>query len=142
MLLQYYNFLRLGREGYRRVQQASQDVAVYLATEIAKFTAFSLLTDGTDIPVFAWRLNVGYTANWDLADLSERLRHHGWQVPSYPMPADIEDVTVMRIVVRNGFSMDLASLFIQDLQRSVDYLDRLTGPMPKESSAPATSFHH
>ncbi|CAB4935751.1 MAG: glutamate decarboxylase [Actinobacteria bacterium] len=142
VLLQYYNFLRLGREGYRRVQQACQDVAVYVATEVVKMPAFSLLTDGTDIPVFAWQLKPGYTANWDLSDLSERLRHHGWQVPSYPMPADIEDVTVMRVVVRNGFSMDLASLFVQDLQRSVDYLDRLTGPMPKESAAATSSFHH
>ena len=142
VLLQYYNFLRLGREGYRRVQQACQDVAVYVATEVAKMPAFSLLTNGTDIPVFAWRLKPDYTGNWDLSDLSERLRHHGWQVPSYPMPADIEDVTVMRVVVRNGFSMDLASLFVQDLQRSVDYLDRLTGPMPKESTAVSSSFHH
>jgi len=142
VLLQYYNFLRLGREGYRRVQQACQDVAVYVATEVAKMPAFSLLTDGTDIPVFAWQLKPGYNANWDLSDLSERLRHHGWQVPSYPMPADIEDVTVMRVVVRNGFSMDLASLFVQDLQRSVDYLDRLTSPMPKESAAATSSFHH
>jgi glutamate decarboxylase len=142
VLLQYYNFLRLGHEGYYRVQKACQDVALFMSSEIARMDAFTLFTDGSDIPVFAWQLTEDYTANWDLHDLSERLRHHGWQVPAYPMPADIEDITVMRVVVRNGLSMDLASLFIQDLQRSVDYLDRLTGPMPKESDSASSAFHH
>jgi glutamate decarboxylase len=142
VLLQYYNFLRLGREGYYRVQKACQDVAMFLSSEVAKMPAFTLFTDGSDIPVFAWQLTDGYTAKWDLHDLSERLRHHGWQVPAYPMPADIEDITVMRIVVRNGLSMDLAALFVEDLQRAVDYLDRLAGPMPKEAVPAASSFHH
>ena len=142
VLLQYYNFLRLGYEGYYRVQKACQDVALHMSAAIAKMSAFTLFTDGSDIPVFAWQLTEGYTNTWDLHDLSERLRHHGWQVPAYPMPADIEDVTVMRVVVRNGLSMDLADLFLEDLGRSIDYLDRLTGPMPKESDAPTSSFHH
>jgi glutamate decarboxylase len=142
VLLQYYNFLRLGREGYYRVQKSCQDVAMYMSAEIAKMDAFTLFTDGSDIPVFAWQLADGYTANWDLHDLSERLRHHGWQVPAYPMPADIEGITVMRVVVRNGLSMDLASLFVQDLGRSVDFLDKLAGPMPKELDTPQPSFHH
>jgi len=142
VLLQYYNFIRLGREGYYRVQKTSQDVALHISGEVGALDAFELLSDGSDIPVFAWRLVEGYTTNWDLTDLSERLRHHGWQVPSYPMPADIEDVTVMRVVVRNGLSMDLARLFVQDVKRSVAFLDGLTGPMPRESSDPVSTFHH
>ena len=39
VLLQYYNFLRLGREGYYRVQKASQDVALYISGEIAEIDA-------------------------------------------------------------------------------------------------------
>jgi glutamate decarboxylase len=142
VLLQYYSFLRLGREGYYRVQKACQDVAMYMSAAIAKMDAFTLFTDGSDIPVFAWQLADGYSTNWDLHDLSERLRHHGWQVPAYPMPADIEDITVMRVVVRNGMSMDLAGLFVQDLGRSVDYLDSLVGPMPKAAASPQPTFHH
>ena len=142
VLLQYYNFLRLGRGGYYRVQKACQDVAVHISSAVAAMEPFELLTDGTDIPVFAWRLNDEYTTKWDLADLSERLRHHGWQVPSYPMPADIENITVMRVVVRNGFSMDLAQLFVHDLERSVAYLDGLSGPLPKEVGKTVSGFHH
>jgi glutamate decarboxylase len=142
VLLQYYNFLRLGRSGYYRVQKSCQDVAVRISSAIAKYPIFELLTDGTDIPVFAWRLRPDADTKWDLSDLSERMLHHGWQVPSYPMPADIEDVTVMRVVVRNGLSADLADLFIEDLGRSVDFLNRLDGPMPKESGESTAGFHH
>jgi len=112
---------------------------MFLSSEVAKMGPFELFTDGSDIPVFAWRLKPGYTQNWDLHDLSNKLREHGWQVPAYPMPEDIQDITVMRVVVRNGLSMDLAHLFLADLKRSVEYLESLSGPIPKDG---ATSGHH
>lgn len=141
VLLQYYNFLRLGRDGYYKVQKSSQEVAHFLSRAVKDMGLFDLFTDGSDIPVFAWRLKAGHTANWDLYDLSRKLREYGWQVPAYPLPADMTDVTIMRVVVRNGFSMDLAHLFLEDLKQSVAYLESLDGPMPhtKESHA---SFHH
>jgi glutamate decarboxylase len=141
VLLQYYNFLSLGRDGFTAVQQACQDVAKYLSGEIAKLDAFELLSDGSDIPVFAWRQRPGYTDKWDLHDLSAQLRQRGWMVPAYPMPADRSDQIVQRIVVRNGLSMDLADRLMEALGDSVDYLDRLTSPMPKEGRAGA-AFHH
>ncbi len=131
VLLQYYLFVRLGREGYRRVHQTCQDIAVNLATQIGKLAAFELLSKGEDIPVFAWRLKPDYTKNWDLQDLSQRLREQGWQIPAYPMPDDIADQWVMRIVIRNGMSMDMASMLTADITQAVKYLDSLTGPIPK-----------
>jgi glutamate decarboxylase len=141
VLLQYYNFLNLGRDGFIAVQQACQDVAKYLSGEIAKLAAFELLSDGSDIPVFAWRQRAGYTDKWDLHDLSAQLRQRGWMVPAYPMPVDLSDQIVQRIVVRNGLSMDLADRLMDSLRDSVDYLDRLTSPMPKVGRAGA-AFHH
>jgi glutamate decarboxylase len=141
VLLQYYLFLRLGRDGYYNVQKASQDVALFLSGEVAKLDAFELLSDGSDIPVFAWRIKPDFTQNWDLYDLSDRLREKGWQVPAYPMPENIQDISVMRVVVRNGFSMDLAHLFLKDLKASVEYLERLNGPLPKEEDAPHAFTH-
>ena len=35
VVLQYFQFLRLGREGYRLVQQTCQDVAVHVARDVA-----------------------------------------------------------------------------------------------------------
>lgn len=135
VLLQYYLLLRLGFEGYRRVQQNSQDVATFLSGEIAKMPQFELWNDGTDIPVFAWSLKEGHTKNWNLYNLSERLRMKGWLVPAYPMPDNIPDLTVQRIVVRNGFSHDLASRFLHDLKVEVDYLDSLSGPIPSPTQS-------
>lgn len=140
VLLQYYLFLRLGFEGYRAVQQASQDVAKFLAAGIAKLDAFELWNDGSDIPVFAWRLKDGHTENWTLYDLQDRLRMRGWLVPAYPMPADLEQITVQRIVVRNGLSMDLASDLLDAITAEVAHLDALTAPMPGDR--PDSAFHH
>lgn len=148
VLLQYYNFLRLGYDGYYRVQKACQDVALYLSGEIGAMQAFTLITDGSDIPVFAWRMTDPDASRWNLHDLSDRLRYHGWQVPAYPMPANIEDLTVMRVVVRNGFSMDMAHLFLQDLHQAVTYLDSVSAPIQsaaKSVDAESTRrpiFHH
>jgi glutamate decarboxylase len=140
VLLQYYLFLRLGRDGYTQVQRASQDVARYLAAGIAALGPFVLWNDGSDIPVFAWSLKTGHTNKWNLYHLSARLRSEGWLVPAYPMPADLEDLTVQRVVVRNGLSMDLADKFLIDIAKQTDYLDRLDAPMPVEVLHPA--FHH
>jgi glutamate decarboxylase len=113
---QYYNFLRLGFEGYRRVQQACQDVALHLSSQIAGMGPFELLTDGGDLPVFAFKL-AGDQAGYSVFDLSERLRTRGWLVPAYTLPDNLTGTAVMRIVVRNGFSRDLADVFLADLRR-------------------------
>jgi glutamate decarboxylase len=78
---------------------------------------------------------------WDLHDLSARLRERGLQVPAYPMPADLQDMTVMRVVFRIGISMDLTSLLLADIRSSVEYLGSLPSPLPK-SAAPTSAFHH
>jgi len=81
---------------------------------------FELLTDGSELPVFAFRLREA--ASYTVFDLSERLRQRGWLVPAYTFPADMQDTAVIRIVVRNGFSMDLAGEFLGDLRTQVEVL--------------------
>ncbi len=142
VLLQYYNFLRLGRDGYRAVQRTSHDVARHLADEVVKMAPFELFgAEGPHIPVFAWRLKSGYTDKWDLYDLGNQLRQQGWLVPAYSMPDALSDVTVQRIVVRNGLSMDLADALLDQISESVKYLDGLDGPLPHEHRK-TTAFHH
>src|SRR5690606_10458961 len=139
VLLQYYQFLRLGREGYAAIQQGSIDVATYLSSEIAKFKDFELISKGDTIPVFAWRLTEG-DRNWDLYDLADRLRMRGWLVPAYPMPDDISDMVVQRIVVRSDLSRDLAGVLLTAIQEEVSYLESLETPLPRE--AKRQSFAH
>lgn len=139
VLLQYYQFLRLGREGYRMVQQGSIDVATYLSSAIATMPDFELISKGDTIPVFAWKLKKG-ERNWDLYDLADRLRMRGWLVPAYPMPDNLSDVIVQRIVVRTDLSKDLAGYLLVAIREEVEFLTSLETPLPRE--AKKQSFAH
>jgi glutamate decarboxylase len=139
---QYYNFIRLGREGYRHVQQTCQDVALHLSDRIAKIGPFELLTEGRDLPVFAFKIRDDIT-DYSVFDLSERLRQRGWQVPAYTFPDDMTDTAVMRIVVRNGFSMDLANLLLDDMRMHVRILEHHPQTQqPPEMQKKRQSFAH
>jgi glutamate decarboxylase len=136
IVAQYYMFLRLGRDGFTRVQQASRDTATRLSSLIEKLGPFELLSRGDELPVFAFRLRdavEGYT----VYDVSEELRKFGWIVPAYRMPKGIEDMGVLRICVRNGFGRELADQLVEDLRESVKTLEERGGSAP-----PRASFHH
>jgi glutamate decarboxylase len=111
---QYYNFLRLGFSGYQRVHQACQDVAVHMSGSIAKMGPFELISEGRELPVFAFKI-ADPQASYTVFDLTERLRSRGWLVPAYTFPADLTGTAVIRVVIRNGFGRDLADSFLADL---------------------------
>lgn len=138
VVAQYYNFIRLGLEGYRRVQQYSREVATSLAAQIAELGPFQLLTDGTQLPVFAFTLREEITA-FSVFDVSAALRESGWLVPAYTFPNNRTDLAVLRIVVRNGFTHDLADLLMDDLRRSLTRLERQSMPL---HGAETSSFAH
>ncbi|MFD8222617.1 glutamate decarboxylase [Streptomyces massasporeus] len=140
VVAQYYTFLRLGRQGYRAVQQAARDVATELAGRVEALGDFHLLTRGDELPVFAFTTAPDVKA-YDVFDVSRRLREHGWLVPAYTFPANREDLSVLRVVCRNGFSTDLAELLAQDLERLLPDLRRQPRPLTEDRGA-ATSFHH
>ena len=144
VIAQYYNFVRLGREGYQRVHQACYDTAMYLAVEIAKLGHFEIINDGSPehgIPAISWKLVEGAEHGFTLFDLADRLRTRGWQVPAYTMPADRQDLAVQRILVRAGFSRDEASLLMDDYRDAIAHFDKhpVSVPMSEEE---AGSFHH
>ncbi|MER5178957.1 glutamate decarboxylase [Streptomyces sp. NPDC002896] len=140
VVAQYYTLLRLGREGYRAVQQTARDVARSLAERIQALGDFQLLTRGDQLPVFAFTTAPDVTA-YDVFDVSRRLREHGWLVPAYTFPAKREDLSVLRIVVRNGFSSDLATLLVEDLERLLPELRCQPHPLTHDREA-AIAFHH
>jgi glutamate decarboxylase len=139
VIAQYYTFVRLGRPGFRRVQQDCRDVATWLARRIGGIDGLELLSDGSELPVFAFRA-ADDVEGWTVYDVSERLRGHGWIVPAYPMPHGMQDVHVLRIVVRNGFSRDLAGLLLRDLRSVVDGLGQ--GDAHRDRAGDRTGFHH
>ncbi|MGN5537368.1 glutamate decarboxylase [Alcaligenes sp. Lyrl_28] len=124
IVAQYYNFLRLGKAGYRRIQNACYDTARYLASEIGKLGPFEILFDGDPdkgIPALCWKIKDGVNPGFNLYDLADRLRSRGWQVPAYSMPANRQDLVIQRILVRHGVTRDLASLLLDDFRRCLDY---------------------
>jgi glutamate decarboxylase len=121
VVAQYYSFFRLGREGYRAVQQASRDVALYLSGEIEKMGEFRLISRGDELPVFAFTTTAD-VQGWDVFAVSSELRERGWQVPAYTFPENRQDLAVLRIVCRNGFSLDLADLLLDNLRSAVSDL--------------------
>ncbi|MBV8445312.1 MAG: glutamate decarboxylase [Candidatus Dormibacteraeota bacterium] len=139
VIAQYYTFIRLGFEGYRRVQQACQDTARHCSAAIDHLEHFELLSDGSELPVFVFRLRPGITA-YSVFDVSDALRKHGWQVPAYHFPQNVEDIAVLRVVVRNGFTRDLADSLVTDLRRELHQLDQLAAPLPQHPAR--TRFHH
>ncbi|MER7405526.1 glutamate decarboxylase [Streptomyces sp. NPDC000070] len=140
VVAQYYTFLRLGRDGYRAVQQAARDVATGMAARIEALGDFRLLTRGDELPVFAFTTAPDVKA-YNVFDVSRRLRESGWQVPAYTFPANREDLSVLRVVCRSGFTADLAELLMEALERLLPELRRQPGPLTRDTDA-ATGFHH
>jgi glutamate decarboxylase len=137
VVAQYYTFIRLGYDGYRAVQQACRDVAQHLGQGLGRLDAFEVLTNGSELPVIALALAPD-VSNYTVYDVSERLRTRGWIVPAYRFPKNREDLHVLRIVVRNGFSRDLADLLLTDIEHQLAKLSAQAQPIADV----VESFHH
>jgi glutamate decarboxylase len=128
IVAQYYNLLRLGFDGYRRVQAYAREVATHLSAEIAELGPFELLTRGDELPVFAFTLK-DKVRNFSVFDVSNAVRERGWQVPAYTFPANRTDLAALRVVVKRGFSHDIADMFLADLKRQLPRLERQHEPV-------------
>ncbi|MGL4606416.1 MAG: glutamate decarboxylase [Eubacteriaceae bacterium] len=121
---QYFNFLSYGRKGYTEIHKRTQNVAMYIAKEIEKTGLFEIYNDGSNIPIICWKMKDELEKPWSLYDLADRIRMSGWQVPAYPLPKDMMDVIIQRVVIRQDLSMQLAILLVNDLKRSIKELDK------------------
>ena len=137
ILAQYYNFIHLGFEGYKEVHSNSMKIARYCHDQIGQMSCFKNYSEYLENPLFIWSLDPEYEkdAKWTLYDLQDKLMQHGWMVPAYSMPKDIEDMVVMRIVVRQGMSRDMADMLIADIKNAVADLEQLEYPTPTRIAA-------
>jgi glutamate decarboxylase len=141
VIAQYYMFTMLGREGYRRVMQTAQDVAVQLSGGIAELGPYQLLTEGKELPVFAFTLKPE-VKNYTVFDVSDRLRQNGWLVPAYTFPENRQDLSVLRIVVRAGMNHDMAELLLEHLSDQTEFLQSLDAPFPGPDDGSRQAFAH
>ena len=139
VVMQYYNFLRLGFDGYRAVQQYSRDVATHLSAHIAELGPFELITRGDELPVMAFKLRDGID-NYTVFDVSNGLRERGWLVPAYTFPKNREDLAALRVVVKRDFTHDMADFLVNDLKRLLPRLEKQ--PAPVHDHQTGSSFRH
>lgn len=139
VVAQYYNLLRLGREGYRRIYRAASDSARWLGGEIAGMGPFTLLYDGRGaLPAVSWTLTDPAGTGFTLYDLTEQLRLRGWQVPAYPLPPRRQETVVQRVLIRHGISHDKVELLAADVRAALARLRNGAGtPAPHRPG-----FHH
>ena len=141
---QYYNLLRLGREGYRRIHGNCYATAVQLTSEIEKLGPFEIIYNGDmkiGIPALCWKIKEGTDPGFSLYDLADRLRARGWQVPAYTLPANMQEQAIQRIIVRHGVSSDLAALLIEDMRQALEHFKKHPVQSQLESTE-ASGFHH
>ncbi|WP_214096455.1 glutamate decarboxylase, partial [Candidatus Methylacidithermus pantelleriae] len=124
VICQYYQFLRLGREGYRKILSECFAIAQFLASQLDGFECFQLVHQGDQgIPVVCWTLDPCCRLPFSLYDVADRLRTRGWLVPTYPLVPNCQQMIVQRAVIRPGFTMELAYLFVDDLKKTLSYLE-------------------
>jgi glutamate decarboxylase len=142
VISQYYNFVRLGREGYRQIAESCRDVGMWIAEQVLNMGPFEMIYDGQHgLPGCCWTIRQGAGARFTLYDLADRLRVRGWQVPAYPMPAKRTDLVVQRVLARLGVSRDLAGLLVEDLKRAIQHFDKHPAVRPL-SRQHASGYHH
>ncbi|MEB3166854.1 MAG: glutamate decarboxylase [Cyanobacteriota bacterium] len=138
---QYFNFLHLGRQGYQARMATLEAIACHLADGIRALPPLRLVSHPLgQLPVFAVALDPA-VSRWDVFHLSDKLRERGWLVPAYTLPANCQEMAVLRFVVRAGFNRDMADQLLDDIERAVRWFESLDGPMPSPRDRQA-SFHH
>ena len=120
---QYYNFLRYGYEGYKKIHERTRDVAMYISKELEKTGLFEIYNDGSNLPIVCWKMKKDANKEWNLYDLADRIRMKGWQVPAYPLPENLQDDIIQRVVVRADLSEQLGVLLMEDMNRAIKELD-------------------
>jgi glutamate decarboxylase len=136
ILAQYYNFIRLGREGYTAIQHQMRENARYLAKEINASGKFDIINDGRYTPCCCCKLKD--ESKFNAADLVAALSQHGWIIPAFTLPADAHKVNAMRMNVREQFSRDMADILVGDIQIAIDKLESVHS----KPYGTVGNFHH
>ncbi len=123
VITQYYNFVRLGFEGYRRIHEVNLNVVKTLKRLVEESELGEMVLDEIKMPLLSFKLRDDKEFDFTVYDISDRLRRYGWQVPAYTLAKGCEDVSILRIVAKEGFSYDLASLLVKHIREVIAELE-------------------
>ncbi|KZX17131.1 glutamate decarboxylase [Methanobrevibacter cuticularis] len=125
ILAQYYNLLRLGKGGYTQIMENLIEITNYLRNNLEETDVFELLGSDLKLPIIAIKIKEEFKDNFTVFDISRKLREKGWLVPAYTLPANDEETAVLRIVVKENFSRDMADLLMEDIYDVFSYYNKL-----------------
>jgi glutamate decarboxylase len=129
VVLQYFNFLRLGYEGYTEVIGNVLANAQALAANLGGIDALELINDASTFPIVV--LAATHPETTDLTALSHLLRERGWIVPAYTLPPNAEAITVLRMVVKENFSRDMVDMLVDAVRDALAALRKQTITLPE-----------
>ncbi|KAK7291325.1 hypothetical protein RIF29_06373 [Crotalaria pallida] len=127
IIAQYYQFIRLGFEGYKNVMENCLDNARVLKEGIEKLGRFNIVSKDIGVPLVAFSLKE--SNQHTVFEVADHLRKYGWIVPAYTMPQDAQHIAVLRVVIREDFSHSLAERLVSDIEKVVNLLDTLPSPL-------------
>ena len=122
VILQYFAFLRLGREGYSQIVASMLANARALADKLAALDGLQLLNDPSRFPIVALRAED--PEKTDLTLFSQLLRERGWIVPAYTLPPNAEHIKVLRMVVKENFSRDMVDMLAHDMRETLKVVEQ------------------
>ena len=120
IIAQYYNLIRLGIKGYKNIMENMQENAHYLASKLNGTYKFEVINKGIIFPIVTVQLQ---NSEFTVFHLSEKLRQKGWIVPAYTLPANADDIAVLRMVVKESFSKDMVEMLFTDIMESIEKLE-------------------
>ena len=128
VLAQYYNFVRLGRDGYTYVMKQMQQNAGILAQRLRESGRFEVIGDDEEqLPLVAFRLTGEHTS-YDESDIAWQLSaERGWMVPAYTLPPDAQNVKIMRALVKETMSREQVERLAADIEDACTTLDQKGG---------------
>ena len=112
IIAQYYNLIRLGYSGYKSIMENMSENAKYLSKKLKKTGKFEIINKNTTFPLVAVTLK---DSNFTTYQLSDKLRERGWIIPAYTLPPNAENITVLRMVIKETFSRDMVNMLFDDI---------------------------
>lgn len=139
---QYYQLIRLGKRGYRRIMLNLTRTADYLAANLENL-GFIIMSQkrGEGLPLVAIRLDEDLGKQYDEFAIAHQLRERGWVVPAYTMAPHSEKMKLMRIVVREDFTKSRCDALISDFKLAIQTLDAMDWRRIKEHEEHAKTLH-
>jgi len=139
IIAQYYQLIRLGFEGYRNIMSNCAANAKALADGLVRTGRFDILSKEVGVPLVAFSLKD--SSKHDEYEIADHLRRYGWIVPAYTMAPDAQQVTLLRVVVREDFNRSLAERLVRDIEKVLHELDALPSKLVTEVTASLVESH-